>query len=91
LGQVFALLRQRYREGKPLEPELLAGQLTAEQIHQLAEILKQPGNLSHGQGAMKDYLSIIETERAKRRGDMDPLMAARAKYLEKKSYGGTSK
>ena len=72
-----------------MEPELLAGQLTPEQVDRLAAILKEPENLAHGQSAMADYLSIIETERAKRREDVDPLLAARDKYLEKKSYGGT--
>ena len=89
LGQVFDLLRQRHREGRPVELELLAGQLTPEQVDQLAEILKEPENLANGAAAMGDYLSIIDTERAKRRDDIDPLLAARAKYLEKKSYGGT--
>ena len=89
LGQVFDLLWARHREGRPMQLELLAGQLTPEQVDRLAEILKEPENLAHGQAAMGDYLSIIETERAKRREDIDPLLAARAKYLEKKSYGGT--
>lgn len=89
LGQVFDLLRTRHREGRPVQLELLAGQLTPEQVDRLAVILKEPENLANGQSAMADYLSIIETERAKRRDDIDPLLAARDKYLEKKSYGGT--
>ena len=47
-----------------------------------------PENLSGGRRAMEDYIKIIETEQAKRREDVDPLLAAREKYLEKKSYGG---
>ena len=90
LGQVFRLFCERHQEGKPLEPELLAGQLTAEQVARLAEILQSPEALSHGEAAMADYIEIIETERAKRREDIDPLLAAREKYLEKKSYGGRS-
>ncbi len=90
LGQVFGLFCQRHREGKPVEPELLAGQLAPEQVVRLAEILKSPEALSHGEAAMADYIEIIETERAKRREDIDPLLAAREKYLEKKSYGGRS-
>lgn len=89
LGQVYDLLWKRHREGKRMELELLAGQLDPERIDRLAEILKQPENLANGRGAMADYLEIIETERAKRREDVDPLLAARAKFLEKKSYGGT--
>ena len=79
---------ERHRDGKGLEMELLASQLTAEQIDQLAEILKTPEDLAVGSKAMKDYIKIIETEQAKRREDIDPLLAAREKFLEKKSYGG---
>ncbi len=89
LGQVYDLLRRRKAEGKPIEADLLAGQLTPEQVNRLAVILNQPESLSHGEAAMADYIATIETERAKRREDMDPLLAARQKYLEKKSYGGT--
>lgn len=88
LGQVYRLLWERHDAGKALEPDLLAGQLTAEQIDQLTEILKLPENMADSQRAMEDYIKIIETEQAKRREDIDPLLAAREKYLEKKSYGG---
>jgi len=88
LGQVYALLCQRHKEGKGLAPELLAGQLTAEQIDALAQILREPEDLSGSTQAMADYIRIIDTEQAKQREDMDPLLAAREKYLEKKSYGG---
>ncbi len=90
LGRVYGLFLERHREGKPVEPELLAGQLTPEQVGRLAEILNHPEGLSHGEEAMRDYIKMIETERAKRREDVDPLLAAREKYLEKKSYGGRS-
>jgi DNA primase len=88
LGQVYALLCQRHKEGKALAPELLAGQLTAEQIDVLAQILREPEDLSGSTQAMADYIRIIDTEQAKQREDIDPLLAAREKYLEKKSYGG---
>lgn len=89
LGQVFTLFCRRREEGKPIEPDLLAGQLTPEQVGRLAEILNQPESLANGEAAMADYIATIQTERAKRREDIDPLLAARQKYLEKKSYGGT--
>ena len=40
--------------------------------------------------ALQDYIEIIETEALKRMGGdaMDPLLAAREKFREKKSYGG---
>lgn len=88
LRQVYELLWQRRREGRAIEPELLVGQLTAEQTTQLSEILREPEDLSVSRAALKDYIEIIELERAKRQEEVDPLLAARAKMLEKKSYGG---
>ncbi len=90
LGQVYDLLWERRREGRPVELELLAGRLSGEQMERLAKIMEEPEDLSHGARAMADYIEMIETERAKRREDVDPLLAARAKFLEKKSYGGTT-
>ena len=74
-----------------MEMEVLAGHLTTEQIDQLAQILKTPENPANGHVAMRDYMKIIEMEQARRREDVDPLLAAREKYLEKKSYGGTTR
>lgn len=88
LRQVYELLWARHREGKTVEPELLVGQLTPEQMTQLTEILREPEDLSASRTALKDYMEIIEFERVKRQGDIDPLLAAQAKLLEKKSYGG---
>jgi DNA primase len=54
----------------------------------IAQILREPEDLSGSTQAMADYIRIIDTEQAKQREDIDPLLAAREKYLEKKSYGG---
>lgn len=90
LGQVYGVLSRRHREGRALSPELLAGQFTAEQSERLAEILRQPEMLANGVRAMTDYLAVMRTEREKREGTLDPLLAARKNHLEKKSYGGSS-
>ncbi|WP_297289288.1 DNA primase [uncultured Flavonifractor sp.] len=89
LGRIYALLRQRHSQGLSLQPGTLAGDLTAEEMGHLTGILEQPESRSNSSQALHDYLEIIETESAKRGGTgLDPLMAARDKFREKKSYGG---
>ena len=56
----------------------------------LNRILEKPEDLSHSQQALRDYIDVIETEAVTRTGEaaVDPLMAARKKFREKKAYGG---
>ena len=56
----------------------------------LASILEQPESLPNSRQALRDYIAIIQTEALKRGGDgeLDPLLAARNKFREKKAYGG---
>lgn len=86
LGKAFDSLHTRWREGRAVSLAVLAGDLTAQETDRLAEILQQPEALERGRKSMADYLSIIETETAKHTGKsgLDPLMAAREKYREKK-------
>ena len=89
LGRIYALLRQRHSQGLSLQPGTLAGDLTAEEMGHLTGILEQPESRSNSSQALLDYLEIIETESAYRGGSgLDPLMAARDKFRDKKSYGG---
>jgi DNA primase len=90
LGRVFTLLRRRWEEGRLLQLPALAGELTGEEMAWLSGILQQPEALEHGRQAMADYIAVIQTEATKRTGEsgMDPLLAAREKYREKKKYGG---
>lgn len=90
LGRAFQLLRVRWQEDRAVGLAVLAGELTAQEMDRLAGILQAPEALEHGREAMDDYIRIIETEAAKRQGtdETDPLLAARAKYREKKGYGG---
>lgn len=90
LGKIFSLLRQRHREGRSTQLAALAGVLTGAEMSHLASVLDQPEDLSNGRKAMEDYIETIETEALKRAGPggTDPLLAAREKYREKKSYGG---
>ena len=68
---------------------MLSGTLTPEEMSHITGILEQPESPSNRSQALRDYIEIIETEAAKRGGsDLDPLLAARDKFREKKSYGG---
>ncbi len=90
LGKAFDILKDRWREGRPVSLAVLAGEMSAREIDRLADVLQTPETIEHRRAAMGDYMRIVETERAKRDGDgLDPLMAARQKYKEKKGYGGT--
>jgi len=90
LGKIFSLLLNRYREGRSTQLAALAGALSGEEMNHLAGIMDQPEALAHGQQALQDYIEVIETEALKRGGGnaVDPLLAAREKFREKKSYGG---
>ncbi|WP_297211368.1 DNA primase [uncultured Flavonifractor sp.] len=89
LAKIYTLLRQRHQAGRELRPASLAGELTAEEMSCLVEILDQPAGLSNSEQALRDYIETIETEALKRGGsELDPLLAAREKFREKKAYGG---
>ncbi|MGN8875723.1 DNA primase [Pseudoflavonifractor sp. HCP28S3_F10] len=90
LGKVYGLLQKRFQEGRSTQLAALAGELTPEEMSHLAAILDRPEDLANSQQALRDYISIIQTEALKRTGEnqMDPLLAAREKYREKKAYGG---
>ncbi|MPM93829.1 DNA primase [bioreactor metagenome] len=90
LGRAFELLRSRWREGRAVSLAVLEGELSRQEIDRLAGILQVPEDPERLRLALADYLSIMETEAAKRREEsgVDPLLAAREKYREKKGYGG---
>ena len=90
LGRVYALLRQRFLEGRSTQLAALAGELTGEEMSFLAGVLEKPESLAHSQQALRDYIAIIQTEALKRAGEseVDPLLAAAEKFREKKAYGG---
>ncbi|WP_130871174.1 DNA primase [Intestinimonas massiliensis (ex Afouda et al. 2020)] len=89
LAKIYGLLRQRHREGRSLQLAALTGELTADEMSCLVDIMDQPQVLSNSEQALRDYIEIIETEALKRGGsEQDPLLAAREKFREKKSYGG---
>ena len=90
LGKVYDLLRERFRRGSSTQLAALAGVLEPEEMSHMVQILEKPEDLSHSQQALRDYIDVIETEAVTRTGqaEVDPLMAARKKFREKKAYGG---
>lgn len=89
LAKLYVLLKQRHSQGLSLQLGALSGALTPEEMSHISGILEQPESRSNSSQALRDYIEIIETEAAKRGGsDLDPLLAARDKFREKKSYGG---
>lgn len=89
LAKLFVLLQQRHAQGLSLQLGALSGTLTPEEMSHITGILELPESPSNRSQALRDYIEIIETEAAKRGGsDLDPLLAAREKFREKKSYGG---
>lgn len=89
LAKLYVLLKQRHSQGLSLQLGALSGVLTPEEMSHISGILEQPESRSNSSQALRDYIEIIETEATKRGGsDLDPLLAARDKFREKKSYGG---
>ena len=89
LAKLYVLLRQRHSQGLSLQLGALSGSLEPEEMSHITGILEQPETRSNRSQALRDYLEIIQTEAAKRVGaGLDPLLAARDKFREKKSYGG---
>ena len=90
LAKIYGLLLRRHREGRSTQLAALAGELSPEEMNHLVSVMDQPESLAHSQQALRDYIEIIETEALKRSGtdQVDPLLAAREKFREKKGYGG---
>ena len=90
LAKIYALLRQRHREGRSTQLAALTGELTPEEMSHLVNVMDQPASLANSGQALRDYIEIIETEALKRGGGgaSDPLLAAREKFRERKAYGG---
>ncbi|WP_297199504.1 DNA primase [uncultured Flavonifractor sp.] len=89
LAKLYVLLQQRHSQGLSLQLGALSGVLTPEEMSHITGIVEQPESPTNRRQALRDYIAIIQTEAAIRGGsDIDPLLAARDKFREKKSYGG---
>ena len=91
LGSVYHLQREADAQGRSLTVTALEGQLTPEEMSHLTTILQKPEVLANAGRSLPDYIQIIETSAARRRGAgeaVDPLAAAVERQKERKGTGG---
>lgn len=90
LARIYAQQLAAHGEGRTLTTAALAGELSPEEMGHLADILQEPAALANAGRAMRDYIRVIKDCALKRRGagEIDPLLAARDQFKEKRGYGG---
>ena len=92
LRHIYEALRERIERHAPINLSLLSETLSREEIDLLVRLDQEPVNLSNGEQAMADYISIIHdryTERqsaAEQQPASDGLLAIRDKYRLTKAY-----
>lgn len=90
LARIYAQQLAAHGEGRTLATAALAGELSSEEMGHLADILQEPAALANAGRAMGDYIRVIKDCALKRRGagEIDPLLAAKDQFKEKRGYGG---
>ena len=90
LGKIYALLSADRAAGRRHSMDVLAGELSPEEMSHFVDILQKPESVSGAKQALEDYVRIIREESSRRSGeeDIDPLLAAKDKFKFKKGYGG---
>ncbi|MEG2000098.1 MAG: DNA primase [Evtepia sp.] len=89
LGKIFMILKNRWKEGRSLEPRMLSDALTNEEVELLIEIMERPSTLETAKEELADYRTTLEKEQAVKAGREDELslLALQKKYLKKKGMG----
>lgn len=62
LGKVYGLFRERYAQDLSVQLPPLAGQLTAEEMSHLVEVLSKPQSAGNASEALRDYIKTIREE-----------------------------
>lgn len=90
LGRAFQLLKDRHDRGLSVQLPALAGDLNADEMSHLIEVISQPESLPHSSRSMADYIQTIEAEAAQRDAPQssDALLALRTKQREKTMEDG---
>ncbi|MBR2667559.1 MAG: DNA primase [Oscillospiraceae bacterium] len=93
LGRIYERMAADIRAGRPFLPDLLAEELSSEEMDHLTTLLQQPEQPENRSQALEDCIEIITTEACKRAAPEDPdlLLRMQQRYREKKSYGGERK
>jgi len=92
LRHIYEALCERIERHAPVSLSLLRESLSREEVDLLVRLDQEPVNLSNGEQAMADYISIIHDRYAERRAASelkrasDDLMAMRDKYRATKAY-----
>ena len=90
LGKVYRLLLAGRAGGNGMSLNALSGECTAEEMSHLTTLLQKPESLAYADKSLPDYIRVIKESAGRRRGEtpVDPLLAARDRFKEKKGYGG---
>lgn len=90
LGKVFFLLCQRHEKGLSVQLSTLAGELTADEMSHMVEVLSQPESLANAETAMNDYIKTIKTEARQRENPNsgEALLELRRRQREKTMEDG---
>ena len=89
MGRAYALLRQRWREGRGVSLPALEGRFTPEEMDQLTAIIQQPQARDTALEALRDCKQVILAEQC--RGDIhsvEELLKFQQAQQKKKAYGG---
>ncbi|MGN0984958.1 MAG: DNA primase [Candidatus Enterenecus sp.] len=89
LGKAYGLLKERWREGRPVTLAALDGDFTPEEMDQLAAVVQEPQPMHTAAAALADLKQTILAE--SRRGEIhsgEDLADLRAALKQKKGYGG---
>ncbi len=92
LRHIYEALCERIERHAPVSLSLLRETLSSEEVDLLVRLDQEPVNLSNGEQAMADYISIIHDRYAERQAASaqkrasDDLMAMRDKYRATKAY-----
>jgi DNA primase len=87
LARIYTALRTRIEKGQNVSTDLLAGELTGDELGLLVAILQKPETLSKSRQSIADYIAKIEERKQLRSGGAD-LMALRDQLKKKKGYEG---
>lgn len=86
LGKVYFLLWRMRETGRPLSLASLSCELTADEMNHITLVCQQPESAENRAQALRDYISVIREEAARRAEGTgtDPLLAATKKYKKLK-------
>ncbi len=89
LGKLYAVISERFKNGRSIEISALAGDLNEEEMSRLVHITQKPESLANAQGALADYTRVIHTEKLKNSADLLALMNRykETKGMEDKNSG----